>query len=431
MTTDRTAHVDRVLPELFVDLADARTPAYLEAAIERASSRPQRPAWTFLGRWLPMQITTEAVPTARGPWRLVGVLALIGILLAVAIAVQVGSRSTQPTLPAPFGPAANGAIALAKDGDILVMDRLGGDIRPLVVGPELDEEPLFSPDGTKLAFLRLTDREGFRALMVADADGSNIVQVTPEPLELSMWSFAPHGRSLIAVVSIDNEWRVVVLPVDPAAAPDVLDVRLPSRMLINAPSFRPTDPEEILVVGQLDPAPGGIIVVDLVTGGSRTIVQPDGSVSDVAWSPDGESISYNLWDGTSTRSRIVAADGSRDRALEDVPETEFPQVSPWSNDGTRMVHLHHPEQVVIVSMSGDREPVELACGGTKDIEDCPGSWIWSPDDSTLIGTSYVEVDPQGDGALVARYFQADPVTGQVTELDWDGDGPPAWQRVAP
>ena len=65
---------DRVLPGLFDELADARTPDYLEAAIERASSRPQRPAWTFPGRWLPMEITTrgragrpDAVAPARRP----------------------------------------------------------------------------------------------------------------------------------------------------------------------------------------------------------------------------------------------------------------------------------------------------------------------------------------------------------------------------
>ena len=56
---------DRVLPGLFDELADARTPDYLEAAIERASSRPQRPAWTYPGRWLAMQITTEALPCSR------------------------------------------------------------------------------------------------------------------------------------------------------------------------------------------------------------------------------------------------------------------------------------------------------------------------------------------------------------------------------
>ena len=88
---------DRVLPGLFDELAAARTPAYLEAAIERASSRNQRPAWTYPGRWLPMDITTTAAPVARMPWRQLGVLALIGLLLAVAIAAYVGSRPVTPS----------------------------------------------------------------------------------------------------------------------------------------------------------------------------------------------------------------------------------------------------------------------------------------------------------------------------------------------
>ena len=55
----------------------ARTPDYLEAAIERASSRPQRPAWTFAGRWLPMDLVTTRVPSTRAPMRALGVLLLI------------------------------------------------------------------------------------------------------------------------------------------------------------------------------------------------------------------------------------------------------------------------------------------------------------------------------------------------------------------
>ena len=116
MTMDRTTHVDRVLPELFTELAGARTPDYLEAAIERASSRPQRPAWTFPGRWLPMQISTSAAPVARVPWRQIGVLALLGILIAVAAFAVAGSRRTVPAPP--FGLASNGVIAVERDGDI-------------------------------------------------------------------------------------------------------------------------------------------------------------------------------------------------------------------------------------------------------------------------------------------------------------------------
>jgi hypothetical protein len=88
---------DRVLPGLFDDLAAARTPDYLEAAIERATSRDQRPAWTYAGRWLPMDITTRGAPVARMPWRQLGVLALIGLLIALATVAYVGSRPATPS----------------------------------------------------------------------------------------------------------------------------------------------------------------------------------------------------------------------------------------------------------------------------------------------------------------------------------------------
>jgi hypothetical protein len=80
---------------------------------------------------------------------------------------------------------------------------------------------------------------------------------------------------------------------------------------------------------------------------------------------------------------------------------------------------------VVVPIHGEGEPVQLACGLGTTIE-CASSWIWSPDDSILLGTVRHETSH--------TYLQADPDTGHVTELDWvdlDDFDTPAWQRVAP
>ena len=109
MTIDRSSRADRVLVGLFDELADARTPDYLEAAIERASSRPQRPVWTLPERWFPMAESVSRPAFApRLPWRAIGV-ALAILTLLIASALFIGSRQHKPAPP--FGPAADGLFA--------------------------------------------------------------------------------------------------------------------------------------------------------------------------------------------------------------------------------------------------------------------------------------------------------------------------------
>jgi Tol biopolymer transport system component len=383
--------------------------------------------------WADSPASGRVAEHQRSRWPLRAIAAAAAVLVVAVVGWSGVSRQNQGTSAAPpFGPAGNGVIAFAKDGDILVADRPGGDPRPLVAGPEFDQAPMFSPDGTKLAFLRDTDSSlDGSVLMVADADGTNPVQVVPRPGVPGgwMWSFAPDGRSLMGVTRISNgENRVVLIPVDPGAPARILDIRLPvsSEYILESggPSFRPTNPQEILVAAQLEPdGPYGLYVYDLATGRIRTIVKPAAYVpQDVAWLPDGEHIIYD-------NNRIVAADGSGGGVGDGRDH-----ISPVSNDGTRVVvdvaEVDLPgddshQRSVVVPIHGEGEPVQLACGLGTTIE-CASSWIWSPDDSILLGTVRHETSH--------TYLQADPDTGHVTELDWvdlDDFDTPAWQRVAP
>ena len=118
---------ERDLPALLADTYVAGTPDYRDDLVQQLAAARQRPAWTFPERWLPVDLVTERVSTPRAPWRAIGVLALIGLLLAATAAVYVGS---QPRIPPPFGLAANGQVVFTQDGDVFVRDRIDGAHAP-------------------------------------------------------------------------------------------------------------------------------------------------------------------------------------------------------------------------------------------------------------------------------------------------------------
>jgi dipeptidyl aminopeptidase/acylaminoacyl peptidase len=440
MTTERSNRFERVLPGLFDELADARTPDYLEAAIERASSRPQRPAWTFPERWLPMDVVTRSVPTPAFPWRQLGVLALIGLLIAAAVVAYVGS---QPRLPEPFGPAGSGVIAYSVAGDIYTADPVTGAVTPLVTGPEDDQRPRFSRDGSMLAFERKVGGGDLRShVYVVRADGSDLTRVTTEPVSLASrrvetvaedLDFSPDGRSLL----IPALTGLVLAQVDGTGT---REVRLDGiGVAAYESSFRPPDGSEILFVGtdHVDyNGGGGLYAGDPVTGVVRTIVEPRPSrdIAMASWSPDGSRIAYTAWDPTAAtftaRVHVVAADGTDDRVLPLPADAMWRGGAYWSNDGTRLLTLGsrsdgYPEaRAIIVPADGSSTGTEVRYDGVVNGA-CCAVWEWAPDDSEVIGTPLDE-----QGRLIQQVI-IDPVAGTAGPAPWTASDDPTWQRVAP
>ena len=102
MSSDR--RFEQELPGLLDDLYMGPMPAYRDHVLQQTARTRQRPAWSFLERWLPMvDIARQPVLVPRLPWRTIGLgLVLLALLVAiVAAALVVGGR---PKLPPPFGP---------------------------------------------------------------------------------------------------------------------------------------------------------------------------------------------------------------------------------------------------------------------------------------------------------------------------------------
>ena len=110
------------------------------ARLPRRHPRPDRPHATATRLDLHRKVAShghqrkpDGLPS-RFPLRAIALVAILAVLLAAVVAVGVGSL--QQRLPAPFGLAAQWAIAYgAADGDIHAFDPLTGTSRPLIAGP--------------------------------------------------------------------------------------------------------------------------------------------------------------------------------------------------------------------------------------------------------------------------------------------------------
>ena len=152
-----------------------------------------------------MQLTMARTPSLR-PILAIVMLALL-IVALVATALFIGSQ--RRPLPAPFGPARNGAIVYEQDGDLFIADQLGGTPRPLVAGPETDSDPVFSPQGDRVAFIR----DGAR-IMTVSLDGSDVRELAmPGTVVRLDWS--PDGSALLAsTFSSEDQQALTVVQSD-------------------------------------------------------------------------------------------------------------------------------------------------------------------------------------------------------------------------
>lgn len=405
MTSDRRFELD--LPDLLADLYLGPTPDYRDDIVQRVERTPQRRAWTFPERWLPMSVITLARQVMRPlPWRTVGLLAVLALLLVAALALYVGSQQTR--LPAPFGPAANGAIVMEQAGDIFLVEPDTGSRTLAVGGAPLDSRPTFSRDGTRLAFYR--EEAGQTTLWLADSHGRS-----PRPLSTAglaepndiMWS--PDGRSILVSATVDAETVMAIVPVD-GGAPRVLDVDMPAEN----PTWLPPSGAEIVFRGTTEDGFGLFAVRSDGSGDPRPIVPATGqSEYDalfLAPSPDGREIAYQWRDVDETQKvYVVTTGGGAPRELTSIESAQLA----WSPDGAWIAFWGGAKRftthVVAADGSGDPQLVGDGSAGFR----------WAPDSQTLMS-----VDSTG------RVLLFDPRTSLSAEASWTSFELPDWQRLA-
>jgi Tol biopolymer transport system component len=339
MTVD--PRFERQLPDILDSLYLSGMPTYRDDLLQQVRRTSQRPAWSFLERWLPMaDIASRPAFVPRLPSRALGMaLLVLALLIALAVAL-VGTR--QAKLPAPFGLAANGELVYSSNGDIYAIDPLNGAVRSIVTGADGDTDPRFSPDGTRIAFIRadVSAASPGNDIVVVGADGSNPLVITPTPIAdgPTHIDWAPDSGSIL--VGLPDTSAVWVFDATKTAEPRVVATDAD-------PYFRPFQPPDgsAILVRRSKALEYALVRVDLETG--RETVLAEGQDQDLGaarWSPDGSKVVYNSASQDipgSQRLFVANADGSGTEQLVTEPGVWFDIDPTWSPDGTRIAFVRY------------------------------------------------------------------------------------------
>jgi acylaminoacyl-peptidase len=305
---------------------------------------------------------------------------------------------------------------------------LGSDEAPrrLAISDKGAMNPRWSPDGH---IFFLSARSGSTQVWRTDAQGTDAVQVTDLPLDVSTFRIAPDGKSIVVALAVFTDCPDLKCTVDRQA---IRASGKPSGQLYDKLFVRHWDEWAngtrnhlfTLALGADGKASG--TPVDLTRGVDADVPsKPFGDESDFAFTPDGKSVIYSAriagrtepW-STNFDLFQIAADGSgapKDLTADNPAWDASPVVSP---DGRFLAYraMKRP------GFESDRFGVwimDLTTGAKHELDPqwdrSAQSLQWSPDGRTL----YTTADDVGQTKL----FAIDAATGAVRPLTGEGHTP--------
>ena len=96
------------------------------------------------------------------------------------------------------------SVVFSLAGDLWLVDRSGGQARSITSGPGEDDGPVFSPDGSRIAFTRI-DGGSNPDVWIVPAVGGNPEQVTFHPKTDVVREWSPDGASLLMTCGRDGD----------------------------------------------------------------------------------------------------------------------------------------------------------------------------------------------------------------------------------
>lgn len=289
----------------------------------------------------------------------------LSCLFSLHIIVMQGTASSVAT---PVLPVQDAYPHVSRDGRVVFQsNRLGGwklfvarldgsELRQLTAGPGEDVTPVWSPDGTQVAFASTRGGGDKEDIWVVRADGTGLRNVTNNPAGDSHPSWSPDGRMIVFCSTRGDGVNddIYVINVDGSGLRRLTDN---GPDWDTFPSFSP-DGRKILFRRLLRrPADDG---AEMLTNSEIMVMNSDGTgVINLthdpsfdgwpSWSPDGRRIAFSSNRSDPYQIYIMNADGSGVTHAVDSPYTDVrPQ---WLPDGRGLIfNREHDSHIEILQV---------------------------------------------------------------------------------
>lgn len=242
----------------------------------------------------------------------------------------------------------------------------GTDPQRLTDGTSEDTQPVWSPDGSRMAII--STRSGNRDVWAIGADGMHATNITNSGADEWTPAWSPDGSAIAFSSNREGNWELYIAKIDGSETRRIT--------WSAAPDYMPTwsrDGSRLAFVSERDGNPEIYIVSSDGTDLQRLT---ENQVTDLApqWSPDGSTIAFESYRDGNMEIYIMAPDGSAVRNLSNEPGSDEHGPA-WSPDGRWLAYYSNRDSSwdIFVMRADGTEKTNLTMSAA--VEQAPA---WQP-----------------------------------------------------